>query len=230
MNQKEALMAITITEGHPVWAAIDRGGGQTCDIAGVLRELACAGFCVVPIDSAPALPERPHRFRPPFEIYADSIDIADQDGHILTAESPAIAKTLLAILNSALFEPVVPLWLTKRELSVLDVLCDFHSDDPTEVPYDHEGLASLNTKVKGAAPVTRLTQAIQIAHRCDDEFEAAVRGVGYKSRWDVDMTSAPPAVIAAYRMKYHADVAMHQAFEDDRRMRSVSKPGEKGTF
>jgi hypothetical protein len=28
--------------------AIDKGGGQTCDIEGVLRELAAAGFVIVP--------------------------------------------------------------------------------------------------------------------------------------------------------------------------------------
>lgn len=38
----------TISEGHPIWGAIDRGGGQTCDIAGVLLELDRAGFCIVP--------------------------------------------------------------------------------------------------------------------------------------------------------------------------------------
>lgn len=32
-----------------IWDAIDRGGGQTCDIEGVVRELRAAGFEIVPI-------------------------------------------------------------------------------------------------------------------------------------------------------------------------------------
>lgn len=36
-----------ITEGHPIWEAIDLGGGQTCDVAGVLRKLHDAGFSIV---------------------------------------------------------------------------------------------------------------------------------------------------------------------------------------
>lgn len=30
-----------------IWEAIDLGGGQTCDVAGVLRELRRAGFSIV---------------------------------------------------------------------------------------------------------------------------------------------------------------------------------------
>lgn len=30
---------MTMDENHPIYKAIDRGGGQTCDIAGVIREL-----------------------------------------------------------------------------------------------------------------------------------------------------------------------------------------------
>ena len=37
-----------MTEDHPIWLAIDTGGGQTCDIAGVLRELNRAGYVIVP--------------------------------------------------------------------------------------------------------------------------------------------------------------------------------------
>lgn len=37
-----------ILEGHLIWEAIDTGGGQTCDIPGVLRELERAGFTIVP--------------------------------------------------------------------------------------------------------------------------------------------------------------------------------------
>lgn len=36
-----------LDEDCPIYKAIDRGGGQTCDIAGVLRELGCAGFAIV---------------------------------------------------------------------------------------------------------------------------------------------------------------------------------------
>jgi hypothetical protein len=34
-------------EDGPIWNAIDIGGGQTCDIAGVLRELTSAGYVIV---------------------------------------------------------------------------------------------------------------------------------------------------------------------------------------
>lgn len=36
-----------IDEDHPIYKAIDRGGGQTCDIPGVLRELEKAGYAIV---------------------------------------------------------------------------------------------------------------------------------------------------------------------------------------
>ncbi len=35
-------------ENHPIYRAIDRGGGQTCDVPGVVRELERAGFTIVP--------------------------------------------------------------------------------------------------------------------------------------------------------------------------------------
>lgn len=37
-----------IKEGHPIWEAIDSGGGQVCDIEGVLRELNKAGYTIIP--------------------------------------------------------------------------------------------------------------------------------------------------------------------------------------
>lgn len=40
--------------GNPIYEAIDRGGGQACDVAGVIRELAKAGYTIVPI-RAPAV-------------------------------------------------------------------------------------------------------------------------------------------------------------------------------
>lgn len=50
---------------------------------------------------AAAAPSRLARqLKPPFEIYHRDVDIADQNGHVLTAESPEIAQALLAILNA----------------------------------------------------------------------------------------------------------------------------------
>ncbi len=37
-----------IGENHPIYRAIDDGGGQCCDVAGVLRELKSAGYQIVP--------------------------------------------------------------------------------------------------------------------------------------------------------------------------------------
>jgi hypothetical protein len=34
-------------ENDPLYKAIDKGGGQTCNIPGVIRELEAAGFVVV---------------------------------------------------------------------------------------------------------------------------------------------------------------------------------------
>ena len=34
-------------ENDPIYQAIDAGGGQTCDIAGVVRELKAAGYVIV---------------------------------------------------------------------------------------------------------------------------------------------------------------------------------------
>lgn len=33
---------------HPIYQAIDKGGGQVCDIRGVIRELNAAGYVIVP--------------------------------------------------------------------------------------------------------------------------------------------------------------------------------------
>ena|SRR5215468_951155 len=41
-----------INEDHPIYKAIDRGGGQTCDIPGVLRELFAAGYTIVPLNES----------------------------------------------------------------------------------------------------------------------------------------------------------------------------------
>lgn len=35
-------------ENDPIYKAIDLGGGQTCDIEGVVRELGRAGYAIVP--------------------------------------------------------------------------------------------------------------------------------------------------------------------------------------
>lgn len=37
-----------IDEDHPIWQAIDRGGGQVCDISGIIVELDRAGYTIVP--------------------------------------------------------------------------------------------------------------------------------------------------------------------------------------
>ena len=36
---------------------------------------------------------------PPFEIYLNGVEIADKNGHVCTAESPRIAKQILAALS-----------------------------------------------------------------------------------------------------------------------------------
>lgn len=44
-----------ISENHPIWIAIDEGGGQVCDIPGIIRELNKAGFSIVPYKPTPAM-------------------------------------------------------------------------------------------------------------------------------------------------------------------------------
>lgn len=44
----DKLSACGIDEDHPIWKAIDRGGGQAVDIAGVINALEAAGYVVVP--------------------------------------------------------------------------------------------------------------------------------------------------------------------------------------
>jgi hypothetical protein len=39
-----------LDENDPIYKAIDTGGGQTCNIQGVVRELAAAGYVIVPAD------------------------------------------------------------------------------------------------------------------------------------------------------------------------------------
>jgi hypothetical protein len=41
-------MKTPMQENDLIWQAIDRGGGQTCNIEGVIRELKKAGFEIVP--------------------------------------------------------------------------------------------------------------------------------------------------------------------------------------
>lgn len=36
-----------IKEGSDIWKAIDKGGSQTCDVIGVVRELDKAGYYIV---------------------------------------------------------------------------------------------------------------------------------------------------------------------------------------
>lgn len=42
-----------------------------------------------------------YKLQPPFEIYHDGMQIADAAGHICSAESPEIAKAILAALEAA---------------------------------------------------------------------------------------------------------------------------------
>lgn len=40
-----------------------------------------------------------YKFKPPFEIYNNGCDIADQDGHVCTSDDPMIAQALLHALQ-----------------------------------------------------------------------------------------------------------------------------------
>lgn len=56
-----AAGAVEIGEDNPIWKAIDHGGGQTCDVCGVIRSLNEAGFIIAPanmvkVDPAAARP------------------------------------------------------------------------------------------------------------------------------------------------------------------------------
>lgn len=42
-----------LDDNCPITQAINHGGGQTCDIAGVIRELAQAGFVIVQVGADP---------------------------------------------------------------------------------------------------------------------------------------------------------------------------------
>jgi len=46
---------IGIDENHPLYKAIDRGGGQTCDIGGVIQALLDAGYVIVPREPTEAM-------------------------------------------------------------------------------------------------------------------------------------------------------------------------------
>lgn len=50
-------MADRMDENDPIWMAIDRGGGQTCDVAGVLEELAKAGYLIRKAATADKTPQ-----------------------------------------------------------------------------------------------------------------------------------------------------------------------------
>lgn len=47
-GEKAPLSWNGIDEHSLIWQAIDWGGGQTCDVVGVLRALDTAGFKIVP--------------------------------------------------------------------------------------------------------------------------------------------------------------------------------------
>lgn len=47
-----------INEDDPIYKAIDSGGGQTCNINGVVSALDAAGYAIVPKDPTPATIER----------------------------------------------------------------------------------------------------------------------------------------------------------------------------
>ena len=48
-----------ISEDHPIYKAIDSGGGQACDIRGVIRELNAAGYAIVPATPTDAMCNAP---------------------------------------------------------------------------------------------------------------------------------------------------------------------------
>lgn len=54
MTFKEQMAKIwdepQMDENHPIYKAIDLGGGQVCDIPGVLRELTKAGYVIIKTD------------------------------------------------------------------------------------------------------------------------------------------------------------------------------------
>lgn len=76
-----------LDEACPITAAIDRGGGQGCDIAGVLRELDKAGFVIGPKQSN-------------LGGHADLVNRLRQP--VLENDYPAILASHLAIADMAL--------------------------------------------------------------------------------------------------------------------------------
>jgi len=45
-------------ENDPIYRAIDRGGGQVCDVPGIIRELQRAGFVIAPIEPTEEMIEK----------------------------------------------------------------------------------------------------------------------------------------------------------------------------
>jgi hypothetical protein len=41
---------MNINEDHPIYRAIDRGGGQCCDVPGIITQLRAAGYVIVPVE------------------------------------------------------------------------------------------------------------------------------------------------------------------------------------
>ena len=52
-----SLIADDLDENHPIYVAIDVGGGQMCDVHGVLRALREAGYEIVQIGESKTIPE-----------------------------------------------------------------------------------------------------------------------------------------------------------------------------
>ena len=48
MNSKDLeTMIMMYSEDDPIWKSIDKGGGQSCDVRGVLRQLFHDGYKIV---------------------------------------------------------------------------------------------------------------------------------------------------------------------------------------
>lgn len=59
MMDPKHLDALRFCQMHPIWQAIDRGGGQTCDVAGILVALDNAGYVILPKDAPPQSEPKP---------------------------------------------------------------------------------------------------------------------------------------------------------------------------
>jgi hypothetical protein len=62
------------------------------------------------------------------------------------------------------------------------------------------------------------TRRYRAAHDADTAFELAVRGAGFKSRWEMPRAERDkhPAVVEALNAKIAADASMHDAWEEMR--------------